>query len=272
MLVCFCKVQAGFFSSIGDAFESAGNAIAHTVTDNIVAPIADVAVKSYEATVDGVKYVGNSVADLANKAFDTVSSGVDTAVNATVNEVNEAVGQVANTATDIADKATDVANKAALMLHIKNPKSVDVKAETIAALQKDISKLETTKAAYIRLFNEYGKESLNDVGAFIVGKGIHNHIGSDSQMPYIQYTMQGQEAYSQYFVNALVKVLPKLAGIYDALKKDYSDAGTAWEILKCPSGPKCASILEKISKVGNTIADKMIEAFEKKITEIKAQK
>jgi len=84
--------------------------------------------------------------------------------------------------------------------------------------------------------------------------------------------MQGNEAYSQYFVNALVEVLPKLAGIYDALKTDYPGVGTAWEVLKCPSGPKCASILEKISKVGNTIADKMIEAFEKKITEIQAQK
>jgi len=163
MLVCFCKVQAGFFSSIGNAFESAGNAIAHTVTDNIVAPIADVAVKSYEATVDGVKFVGNSVADLADKAFDTVSSAVDTAVNATVNEVNDAVDQVANTATDVAGKVADAANTAALILHIKDPESVDVKAETIAALQKDISKLKTTRTSYIRLFNEYGKESLNDV-------------------------------------------------------------------------------------------------------------
>ena len=151
-------------------------------------------------------------------------------------------------------------------------KALIVKARTKAALQKDISKLKTTRTSYIGLFNEYGKGSLNDVGAFIVGKGIRNHIGYNAQMPYIQYAMQGKEEYSQSFVNALVKALPNLAGIYDALKKEYPDVGTAWEVLKCPSGPKCASILENIPKVGNTIADKMIAAFEKKITEIQAQK
>jgi hypothetical protein len=186
-------------------------------------------------------------------------AGVNKAVSETVDGVNTAV-----------DKVAGAAGMAAIMLHIIDPKSPDPKKKIIDTLNADIAAVKKAQTAYLKLFNDHGKGTLNDVGAFLVGKGIHNSLGSDLQEPYIQHAMQGN--YSSYFVNALVEVLPKLAGIYDALTTDWDLwPSSIWEVLKCPSGPKCASILDIIPKVGNTIADKMVAAFEAQIKKTQSQ-
>ena len=105
MIACFCKVEAGFFSSIGDAFKDAGNAIKDTA-ENVGNSIADVAVDAYETVADGV---GTAV-DVVSDGYETVADGVGTAVDA----VSDAYGTVAdhvnygiNVVEDVADAIKD---------------------------------------------------------------------------------------------------------------------------------------------------------------------
>ena len=67
MIIFFCKAEAGFFSSIGDAFESIGNAIKDTAVD-VGNAIKDTAVDA-----------GNAIKDTAETVADHVEYGIDAA-------------------------------------------------------------------------------------------------------------------------------------------------------------------------------------------------
>jgi hypothetical protein len=76
ILVCFCKVEAGFLNSIGDAFESAGNAIKDTAVDAANA-VAGTAITAGNA----IKDTAETAVDAVSGAYGTVADGVNYGIN-----------------------------------------------------------------------------------------------------------------------------------------------------------------------------------------------
>lgn len=239
MILVSGSIQAWGWSSFTSAVSSAANTVSHGVTD-----------------------AASATANAAEAAAEATRNAAEAAANATAGAVTSAADATAGVATKAADDVAKEANTAAVTLHITHPNSPDPKAAVRAALQADIVKVKNGMVQFTNLFNKYGKGSLNELKAFLLGGAKTTPVGYSGRQPYISYGLDGTTP--EYYYKAIDKVLPKLGKIYKVLAgNDY------WNILKCPNDPQCAKILSHIPAVSDKIGNAIVKAFEAKMEEYK---